>query len=263
MSLFSTTPNEVISTNPAITESDLKLFESKLNGTLPLHYRNFLLKFNGGSLKHSEFSVFEKNSIFHFPNPNGFNTIVGIEEFWALEQVVEEFMVRDETIRAIQEMVDCDPKWKAIIIPDDVIVIGNAYLYLLLAFRGEFWGNIYQVHNDNLTFISNNIDELIENCFTTDFDFYKNIEGQLNNAVNSGDLGNFKDIINNQDGFELLSTYSTWLSDIALRLLRPKKYKGEDNIENYKDFLNFLEEKKLITWDLLSKWLKQYDTAHT
>ncbi|MBL0304190.1 MAG: hypothetical protein IPQ23_21250 [Cytophagaceae bacterium] len=57
----------------------------------------------------------------------------------------------------------------------------------------------------------------------------------------------------------MLSNESGNITEIAQILLRPNPEKDEQLIENYDVFIDFLEEKKIFTWDSLTTWLNSYD----
>lgn len=260
MILYDRTENEIISTNPKIQEDEIKLFENKINCQLPSEYRAFLLDKNGGHLKHQRFKVIEK--CFPTPHPNGYIKYLEIENLYSLEKLNEALNEKESLIENITENFLPFDEFKNMINPEDVIIIGDAYFYLLLAVKGEFKDNIYQFSGDGLYFISNGIQKMLNACFTVNYDSVISLQNQIKASIKNSNFEEFKQIIEFGDGLELLSNDSGFIRNIAQILLRPNPDNGEQVIENYDIFIDFLEEKKVFTWDSLTTWLNIYDNMN-
>ncbi|MBL0304191.1 MAG: hypothetical protein IPQ23_21255 [Cytophagaceae bacterium] len=87
-------------------------------------------------MKHSSFKVIEK--CFPTPHPNGFLKYLEIESLYSLDKLNEALNERESLIENINEYFMPFDDFKNFIIPEDVIIIGDAYFYLLLSIKGAF-----------------------------------------------------------------------------------------------------------------------------
>ncbi|MBK6979884.1 MAG: hypothetical protein IPH28_24620 [Cytophagaceae bacterium] len=108
-------------------------------------------------------------------------------------------------------------------------------------------------------FVSKGIKKMLSNCFTANYDNIIEIQNKIKASIKSSNFDEFKQIFEYGGGNEMLSNESGNITEIAQILLRPNPEKDEQLIENYDVFIDFLEEKKIFTWDSLTTWLNSYD----
>lgn len=251
-------PNEFIPTSPQITLNDISDFEKQIGCSLPEDYVNFLLKYNGCKLKHKKLQIIEPDIL--TPHPNGYKSNTTIFEFYDLEKLKQSFNDRNEIKWAVNEWVTYGED-KEFIYPDDVVAIADAHIHILYAFKGLNQGRTYYYHHENLCTLSDSFEELLQiisASFSSNDEEFEEVESKLNLAIEEGNFENFKTIIEEFNGYEILLDNGYTLREVTHRLLVYNPNSRQESIQGYERFVDYLESRNLISYEATEKWLKQY-----
>jgi hypothetical protein len=256
---FDFSPNEFFPLSSPLTLTDINKFEENIGFSLPTEYINFLLKFNGCTLKHSTLVITMPDIL--TPHPNGYKSDTVIGEFYSLSALESSFRDRENLKDTLNEWVNILDD-KEFVFPDDVIDIAEAHFNILYAFKGPNKGRTYYYHHENLLKLSDSLDDLlaiVSKTYSINYEEYQEVEAKLKYAIMEGNFDNFRIIMGEYNGYELLFYSGYWLREHVRRLLVVNAAAGEEPIPNYDKFVTYLEECDLISFEAAEKWIKQYD----
>lgn len=146
---------KILESGKKINESNILEFEDKIDLKLPLEYKSFLLKYNGGECEPCEF-VFTENGVESDSSVRSFFAIGGIDGDYDLEENVDIYI--NEEKRLLNGLIP--------IAEDDG---GNLICICCLGLEtGKiyFWDHENEDENDlngNVFLVSNSLNEFIDN----------------------------------------------------------------------------------------------------
>ncbi|MBO0950678.1 SMI1/KNR4 family protein [Fibrella forsythiae] len=256
---FDFSQNEFFPVGSSLTVDEINKFEQKIGFSLPEEYVKFLLKFNGCTLKHSTLVLTMPDIL--TPHPYGYKSDTLISEFYSLSALESSFINREDLKGALDEWIEILDD-KEFIFPDDVIDIAEAHFNILYAFKGHNMGRTYYYHHENLLKLSDSLEDLlaiVSKTYSINYEEYQEVEAKLKYAIVEGNFDNFRIIMEEFNGYELLFYSGHWLREHVRRLLVVNAAAGEEPIPNYDKFVTYLEERNLISFEAAEKWIKQYD----